>query len=456
MNTTTKHQKPGSASKSLSKNPVQIRVIRAKERKRFKKLMGDYHYLGDGHSAGDTMRMVAERDGDWVGLLMWGSACYRLKPRDEFIGWTATQRARRQKLVVQNRRFALLAERGQSPNLASHILGAAVRELPGLWYEAFGYQPLLAETFSDIEAFEGTCYKASGWQGLGKTKGYSRHRADFYVLNDRPKKLWVRELCLDAPALLRAMTVPEECRKGADSDADGVLPMRKPQVESLHEALCKVPDPRASNRSFHIGAVLSLVAMAIFSGHTNLVQIVRFANRLHNDQRKVLGLPIFAKGSSYRKIPSYKVFYNLLRKLDIDAFAQCLSQWLKQHSGALPAALALDGKFIRDTVGVVCLVDHETGVPRAMIKASKKEGEGKDCEIKAAQRLIKNQSDLSNTVTTADALHAQRRTVGAIVERGGEFIVQAKDNQKTVHKTAAKLTADLSPLLPVCRKPTDA
>ena len=132
----------------------------------------------------------------------------------------------------------------------------------------------------------------------------------------------------------------------------------------------------------------------------------------------------------------------------------CLSQWLSQHSGALPAALALDGKFIRDTVGVVCLVDHETGVPRAMIKASKKEGEGKDCEIKAAQRMIENLSDLSNTVTTADALHAQRRMAGHIVERGGEFIVQAKDNQKTVHKTAAKLTASLRPFLPVFRKPS--
>ena len=68
--------------------------------------------------------------------------------------------------------FLLLADRGEHPNLASHILGAAVRELPGLWYEAFGYQPLLAETFTDIEAFEGTCYRASGWQPLGKSKGY--------------------------------------------------------------------------------------------------------------------------------------------------------------------------------------------------------------------------------------------------------------------------------------------
>lgn len=44
--------------------------------------------------------------------------------------------------------------------------------------------------------------------------------------------------------------------------------------------------------------------------------------------------------------------------------------------------MALDGKFIRDTVGIVCLADHETGVPRAMIKASKKEGEGHACALK--------------------------------------------------------------------------
>ena len=197
-----------------------------------------------------------------------------------------------------------LVERGEHPNLASRVLGAAVRELPQLWLESFGYEPLLAETFTDIEAYEGSCYKASGWQPLGKTKDYSRHRADFYVPNDRPKKLWVRELRRGAPALLRAMELPAECRHGAQSEADGVLPLQKQQVESLHQALCRVPDPRASNRMFHIGSILTIVAMAIFSGHKNVVQIERFANRLRNDQRKELGLPRFKPDSSYRKIPS--------------------------------------------------------------------------------------------------------------------------------------------------------
>lgn len=455
MKTTQRSRSRRPVSTALSSKPVEIRVIGPHESERFDSLLGRYHYLGETRPVGDAMRMVALVEGEWVGLLMWGSAAYRLKPRDAFIGWTPTQRSLRQKLIVQNRRFLLLVDRGQHPNLASRILGAAVRELPRLWREQFGYEPLLAETFTDIEAYEGTCYKAAGWRPLGSTKGFSRHRADFYVPNDRPKKLWVRELRRDAIGQLRAPEVRPECALGADSDADGVLPLGKGQIESLADALRRVPDPRASNRSFLIGPVLTIVAMAIFSGHYNLASIVRFANRLRNDQRKLLGLPQYRSDSAYRKVPSYKVFYNLLRKLDIDVFAQCLSRWLAEHSGTLPAALALDGKFIRDTVGLVCLVDHENGVPQAMAPASQKEGDGEHCELKVGQRLIEQQSDLSHAMITADALHCQTRTAQEIVARGGEFIVQVKDNQKTVHQLAAGATTSLTPLLPARKRPTD-
>ncbi len=165
---------------SLSGKSLYIREIRRKGLKEFKELAGQHHYMGEGHGGGDTMRMIVEtEEGEWIALFLWGSAAYRLKDRDTFIGWSGPQQAQRQKLIVQNRRFVLLVDRGAHPNLASRILGQVVRELPGLWQDRFGYEPLLLETFSDIEACEGTCYKASGWLALGKTKGYSRHRADF-------------------------------------------------------------------------------------------------------------------------------------------------------------------------------------------------------------------------------------------------------------------------------------
>ncbi len=161
-----------------------------------------------------------------MGLLAWGSACYALKDRDQYIGWSPTLRAERQKLIVQNRRFLLLTEKGTQPNLASRILGAATMALPEQWRAHFGYSPLLAETFTDIDAYAGTCYKAAGWEPLGKTKGFSRHRADFFVPNDRPKKLWVKKLRKEALSLLCAAELPNLFQAGAHSSAHGVMPLK--------------------------------------------------------------------------------------------------------------------------------------------------------------------------------------------------------------------------------------
>ena len=73
---------------------LTIRKIRGRELKRFKKLEGEYHYMGETRSGGDTLRLVAEEDGEWVALMVWGSACYRLKDRDAHVGWTSSLRAR--------------------------------------------------------------------------------------------------------------------------------------------------------------------------------------------------------------------------------------------------------------------------------------------------------------------------------------------------------------------------
>ena len=90
---------------------IKVRhIYKAAELKRFAKLEGKYHHMGETHSGGDTMRIVFEdEDGEWLALMVWGSACYHLRPRDEYIGWNMALRRARQKLVVINRRFTMLA-----------------------------------------------------------------------------------------------------------------------------------------------------------------------------------------------------------------------------------------------------------------------------------------------------------------------------------------------------------
>ena len=160
---------------------ITVRECQYDEVKRFRELEGEYHYMGESHGAGDTVRLVFEEDGRWIALMTWAAACYRLKARDREIGWNPAMCAKRLKLVANNRRFTILAEKGARPNLASQLLGMAVRELPAIWKAKWGYAPLLAETFCDIEQAAGTCYRAAGWRAVGKTKGFSRvrHARDF-------------------------------------------------------------------------------------------------------------------------------------------------------------------------------------------------------------------------------------------------------------------------------------
>ncbi len=89
-----------------------------------------------------------------------------------------------------------------------------MRAVPGHWQQMFGYRPLLAESFTDPETYEGTCYKASNWEAAGHSAGYSRHRADFYVDNDHPKRLWLRELDPQARRHLRSAVLPADCQPG--------------------------------------------------------------------------------------------------------------------------------------------------------------------------------------------------------------------------------------------------
>ena len=232
---------------------MAVRVPLANEVRWYDGLLASHHYLGAGQPVGDYLRHVVERDGKAVALLVWGPACYALKDRDLWISWSATQRLERLKLIVQNRRFLVLAPKGESPNLASQAMGAALRALPELWREHFGYRPLLAESFTDAEAYAGTCYKASNWEAVGYSAGYSRHRADFYIPNDRPKRLWLRPLTPEARQVLRSVAVPEDCRAGLVAAPSGTLPVKAEQLGSLLDVFRQAPDPREANTRYRIG-----------------------------------------------------------------------------------------------------------------------------------------------------------------------------------------------------------
>jgi hypothetical protein len=428
------------ATKPATTTALTVRGAQPHEVAAFDAQLASHHYLGAGRPVGDYLRQIVEQDGHAVALLVWGPSCYALKDRDRWIGWSTPQRVARLKLIVQNRRFLVLSPKGQSPNLASQAMGAALRALPDQWAEAFGYRPLLAESFTDPEAYAGTCYKASNWEPVGLSEGYSRHRADFYIANERPKKLWLRELCPKARAVLRAVQLPEAARAGLIAPPAGALPVTLPQMTSLADAFCHAPDPRARNTRFRIGPVLTLVAMALLAGRREIAEIVRFATTLTQPQRRRLGLPLKQGTKRFYQVPAYGVFYSVLTRMDAEAFAARLSQWLLARAGTLPQALALDGKMIRDHIGLLTLAQHEDGAPQSLAVYDQKENTPR-CEQTAALALLESLPALDDQLVTADPLHCQRKTARVIVEKGGEYLLQLKGNQPKLLKQAQALDA---------------
>ena len=88
----------------------------------------------------------------------------------EHIGWDARAREARLHLVVGNARFLILPH-VRVANLASWILSRAARRLRPDWIAAYGYAPLLLETFVERGRFSGASYRAANWLCVGRTKG---------------------------------------------------------------------------------------------------------------------------------------------------------------------------------------------------------------------------------------------------------------------------------------------
>jgi hypothetical protein len=142
---------------------------------------------------------------------------------------------------------------------------------------------------------------------------------------------------------------------------------------SLLELLRKAPDPRGKNTRLRIGPVLAIIAMALLAGRRDIAEIERFAQSLSQAQRRQLCLPRKKGTKAFWQVPSYSVFYQVLTRMDPEPFAALLDGWLQAQAGALPQALALDGKMIRDHIGLLTLAQHEDGAPQSVAVYDQKE-----------------------------------------------------------------------------------
>ncbi len=184
---------PASELSPLVFERVRGRTFRSRE---WNGLIEHHHSLGYAPLPGAQARyFVKSADGRDLALISFGASAWKIAARDRFIGWNDQQRRDGLAQVLNNARFLILPW-GRSPNLASMILGVCARVVPMDFEREHGVRVLMLESFVQSERFTGTCYRAAGWNLVGKTRG--RGRNDRLALRALPPKdVWLRPIGRD-------------------------------------------------------------------------------------------------------------------------------------------------------------------------------------------------------------------------------------------------------------------
>ena len=186
--------------------------------------------------------------GGWRAILVFCAAAKHLRHRDKHIGWTNEQRRRRLGLVANNARFLILPGYAV-PNLATRVLRLTLDRLSDDWQQRYGHPLAMVETFVDPEQFQGTVYLAGGWTELGQTGGWGRMGRDYYVRHNKPKRLFVRELCRNARHGLQAEHLKASWAVVEEKVAPA-CPYKAREIRSLVEQLKTVTEFRTRIESY--------------------------------------------------------------------------------------------------------------------------------------------------------------------------------------------------------------
>jgi hypothetical protein len=168
--------------------PITLqRVTSHEDLESFRAYINTYHYLGYKHPFGSYIAYfaVSEAKQRKLGCILFtASAAWALAPRDRWIGWEEKHRKKFLHLILSNDRF-LIFPWVHVPNLASHILSLATKQVGDDWIHTYKYRPVLIESFVDTTKYAGTSYQSANWEHIGQTSG----RGFFDPKNERKETI---------------------------------------------------------------------------------------------------------------------------------------------------------------------------------------------------------------------------------------------------------------------------
>jgi hypothetical protein len=178
--------------------PLELVLVESKaDSRRWREQMERYHYLGCRVPFGAHLRYCVRHRDRELACLLWTSPAWKMRARDEWIGWSDVQRRHNLQSIVNNGRFLILPW-VQVKGLASKILALSARQMRRDWEIRYGCRPLLLETLVDAGRFRGTCYRAANWIHLGQTTGRGRMDREHQAHGQAVKDIYIYPLVHNA------------------------------------------------------------------------------------------------------------------------------------------------------------------------------------------------------------------------------------------------------------------
>ncbi len=178
---------------------------------------------------------------------------------------------------------------------------------------------------------------------------------------------------------------------------------------NLQEFVSMLDDPRRGQGQRHsLFNVLTIVIMAILSGHQGFRGFERFARVNSDELTQALNLK--------HGVPTYQTIYAVLTKLNWQVLGDKFVRWSQAYHRDWPEEfIALDGKSVKSTVGggntehqhftaAVTAFGHHSGIVYGTEPFDNGE---QGSEVEALRRLVKKLG-LQGKVFTMDAAHTKK------------------------------------------------
>ena len=189
------------------------------------------------------------------------------------------------------------------------------------------------------------------------------------------------------------------------------------------DILKQIEDPRqAQGKRYSLWFILIIAIVAVMCGSKSYSKISEWGK----NHKEIIKSSLDIKT---RKIPCASTFYNILSKIDVKVFENIIYEYIGKKVDKNDA-IAYDGKTMRGTrkrggefSHLLSAFSHKLAGTLFQISV-----ESKTNEISAIQEIFKKMN-LENKIATMDALLTQTEIAKTIIEKKGDYVMIAKDNQ---------------------------